>query len=221
PVRRSARQRAGRALAGLRLRAVSARAPATKRRGPLALDRRRRLVRRAGLGRPRRRHGGARAPRTARRRHRLRRDRRAVAVRPAGSRLQAPAHPAQRSIDRGRDQLGSIRLFVVLSIGAPPPRRRACSDTAPVIAAWMVAGTLLATAVSGWVPQRALALTFATIVYAGATQILLGRKPSAERTLPATPALLAIGALIGVVCGLVSAGGAFMTVPFMLFCGVA
>jgi uncharacterized membrane protein YfcA len=85
----------------------------------------------------------------------------------------------------------------------------------------MVTGTLLATALSGWVPQRALALTFAVIVYAGATQILLGRKPSAGRTLPSTPALLAIGLAIGVVCGLVSAGGAFMTVPFMLFCGLA
>ena len=85
----------------------------------------------------------------------------------------------------------------------------------------MVAGTLLATAVSGWVPQRALALAFAAIVYAGATQILLGRKPSAGRALPATPALVAFGLLIGVVCGLVSAGGAFITVPFMLFCGVA
>ena len=85
----------------------------------------------------------------------------------------------------------------------------------------MVAGTLLATALSGWVTQRALALAFAAIVYAGATQILLGRKPSAARALPATPALLAIGLLIGVVCGLVSAGGAFITVPFMLFCGVA
>ena len=85
----------------------------------------------------------------------------------------------------------------------------------------MVTGTLLATALSGWVPQRALALSFAAIVYAGATQILLGRKPAAGSTLPGTPALLAIGLLIGVVCGLVSAGGAFMTVPFMLFCGVA
>jgi uncharacterized membrane protein YfcA len=84
----------------------------------------------------------------------------------------------------------------------------------------MVAGTLLATALSGWVTQRALALAFAAIVYVGATQLLLGRKPSAGRALPATPALVAIGLLIGVVCGLVSAGGAFMTVPFMLFCGV-
>ncbi len=85
----------------------------------------------------------------------------------------------------------------------------------------MVGGTLLATALSGWVPQRALALAFAAIVYAGATQIMLGRKPSAGRGLPGTGALLAIGLLIGVVCGLVSAGGAFMTVPFMLYCGVA
>jgi uncharacterized protein len=85
----------------------------------------------------------------------------------------------------------------------------------------MVIGTLLATALSAWVPQRTLALAFAAIVYAGATQILIGRKPSAASTLPSTPALVVIGLLIGVVCGLVSAGGAFMTVPFMLFCGVA
>lgn len=85
----------------------------------------------------------------------------------------------------------------------------------------MVIGTLAATTLSAWVPQRALALAFAAIVYAGATQILLGGRPSAARTLPGTPALLAIGLLIGAVCGLVSAGGAFMTVPFMLLCGVA
>ena len=85
----------------------------------------------------------------------------------------------------------------------------------------MVTGTLLSTALSGWVPQRALALSFAVIVYAGATQILIGRKPSAGHTMFGTPALVAIGLAIGVVCGLVSAGGAFMTVPFMLFCGVA
>ncbi|HZV92510.1 MAG TPA: sulfite exporter TauE/SafE family protein, partial [Caldimonas sp.] len=85
----------------------------------------------------------------------------------------------------------------------------------------MVAGTLCSTALSGWIPQRILALAFAVIVLAGATQILLGRKPSAARAPPGTPGLVLIGAGIGVVCGLVSAGGAFMTVPFMLFCGVA
>lgn len=85
----------------------------------------------------------------------------------------------------------------------------------------MVTGTLLSTALSGWLPQRALALSFAVIVYAGATQLLVGRKPLPGRAMFGTPTLVLSGLLIGVVCGLVSAGGAFMTVPFMLFCGVA
>lgn len=89
------------------------------------------------------------------------------------------------------------------------------------LAPGMVIGSLLSTVASGWVSQRALALAFALIVYAGATQILLGRKPAAVRGLPGPWALTAIGVAIGVVCGLVSAGGAFLTVPLMLFCGVA
>lgn len=88
------------------------------------------------------------------------------------------------------------------------------------LAPGMVAGTLLSTLASGWVAQRSLALAFATIVYGGAIQLLLGRKPHAARTLPGTGGMLLVGVTIGVVCGLVSAGGAFLTVPFMLFCGV-
>ena len=85
----------------------------------------------------------------------------------------------------------------------------------------IVAGTLMSTLASGWISQRALALAFAAIVYGGATQILLGRKPAAARTLPGTLPVVAIGMLIGIISGLVSAGGTFLTVPFMLFCGVA
>ena len=96
---------------------------------------------------------------------------------------------------RAHHRLGSVNWTLVRRLGPS-----------------MVIGTLVATAVSGWVPQRA---------FVGATQILLGRKPSAGRLLPGGPALVAIGLLIGVVCGLVSAGGAFMTVPFMLFCGIS
>ena len=85
----------------------------------------------------------------------------------------------------------------------------------------MVLGTLASTLAAGWVSQRALALAFAVIVYGGATQILLGRRPTAARALPGPFGLLLVGTSIGVVCGLVSAGGAFLTVPFMLLCGVA
>ncbi len=88
------------------------------------------------------------------------------------------------------------------------------------LAPGMVAGSLLSTLASGWLPQRVLALTFAAIVFVGATQILLGRKPAASRALPGPAALTAIGLVIGALCGLVAAGGTFLTVPLMLFCGV-
>lgn len=84
----------------------------------------------------------------------------------------------------------------------------------------MVAGSLLSTLFSGFVPQRALALVFAVIVYAGATQMLLGKKPRSARSLPSLVPLSILGFAIGIVCGLVSAGGAFMTIPLMLYCGV-
>lgn len=84
----------------------------------------------------------------------------------------------------------------------------------------MALGTLLSSYGSGWLPQGPLALAFALIVYAGATQIWLGRKPSATRGLPGAAGLWVVGLLIGAISGLVSAGGTFMSMPFMLWCGV-
>jgi uncharacterized protein len=88
------------------------------------------------------------------------------------------------------------------------------------LAPGMVLGSLLSSVASGWIPQRQLALAFALIVYGGATQILLGRQTGAVISLPGRTVTLLIGLAIGIVCGLVSAGGAFLTVPWMLFCGV-
>jgi uncharacterized membrane protein YfcA len=84
----------------------------------------------------------------------------------------------------------------------------------------MALGTLLSSYGSGWLPQRALALAFALIVYGGATQIWLGRKPEAARGLPGNAGLWAVGLAIGAISGLVSAGGTFLSMPFMLWCGV-
>jgi len=84
----------------------------------------------------------------------------------------------------------------------------------------MLFGALISTMASGWIPQRTLALAFAVIVYAGATQIFLGTKPGAHATMPGALPVFGVGAVIGIISGLVSAGGTFLTVPFMLFCGV-
>lgn len=85
----------------------------------------------------------------------------------------------------------------------------------------MMLGTLASSFASGWLDQKSLAIGFVIIVYAGAWQIWSGKKPKPGRTLPATPWLWVIGFPIGFICGFVSAGGTFLTVPFMLYSGVA
>jgi uncharacterized membrane protein YfcA len=120
--------------------------------------------------------------------------------------------------------LGTAMASIVFTSSASvrAHHRRGAVDWGIVrrLAPGMVLGALLATLASGFIAQRVLALAFAAIVYAGATQMLLGGRPSASRGLPGTAVMLAVGTAIGVVCGLVSAGGAFLTVPFMLLCGV-
>lgn len=117
---------------------------------------------------------------------------------------------------------GMASIMVTSSVSVREHHRHGAVDWAVVrrMVPGMVVGSLLSTLVSGWLSQRTLALAFAVIVYGGAAQMLLGRKPAAARGLPGPVPLFALTLAIGVVCGLVSAGGAFMTVPLMLLCGV-
>jgi uncharacterized membrane protein YfcA len=89
-----------------------------------------------------------------------------------------------------------------------------------LLAPGMVLGSMLSTVASGWVAQRELALAFAVIVCGGATQILLGRQSTSTVSLPGRAVTLLFGVAVGVVCGLISAGGAFLTVPWMHSRGV-
>jgi len=65
-----------------------------------------------------------------------------------------------------------------------------------------------------------LALFFAGFVGFSATQLLLDKKPAAGRQMPGPMGRLGAGALIGTLSGLVGAGGAFISVPFMTWCNV-
>lgn len=67
---------------------------------------------------------------------------------------------------------------------------------------------------------QGLALFFAVFVGFSAVQMLLDRKPSPSRQMPGPWGLGAVGAAIGLVSGLVGAGGAFLSVPFMIWCNV-
>jgi uncharacterized protein len=88
-------------------------------------------------------------------------------------------------------------------------------------APWLVLGGLLAGAgmfslLKGWV----LALVFAGFVGFSATQMLLNRKPQPSRQMPGTLGTGLAGTGIGFISGLVGAGGAFISVPFMTWCNV-
>ncbi len=65
-----------------------------------------------------------------------------------------------------------------------------------------------------------LSLFFAIFIVYTSIQMLLNKKPTAGRDLPGPVGLFSFGAFAGGLASLVGAGGAFITVPFMLWCNV-
>ena len=66
-----------------------------------------------------------------------------------------------------------------------------------------------------------LALLFAGFVGFSATQMFLDKKPAPSQVLPGFKGLSVAGTGIGLLSGLVGAGGGFISVPFMVWCNVA
>jgi uncharacterized protein len=65
-----------------------------------------------------------------------------------------------------------------------------------------------------------LALLFSFFTAFSATQMLLDKKPKPSRHMPGPVGQSLVGGLIGMFSGLVGAGGAFISVPFMTWCNV-
>jgi len=65
-----------------------------------------------------------------------------------------------------------------------------------------------------------LSLFFAIFIVYTSIQMIINKKTAAGRDLPGTAGLFSFGTLAGVLASLVGAGGAFITVPFMLWCNV-
>ena len=65
-----------------------------------------------------------------------------------------------------------------------------------------------------------LSLFFAIFIVHTSIQMLLNKKTTAGRDLPGPIGLFSFGTFAGVLASLVGAGGAFITVPFMLWCNV-
>jgi uncharacterized membrane protein YfcA len=89
-----------------------------------------------------------------------------------------------------------------------------------LLAPGILLGAAVGAQVAAALPSRLLSVFFSLFVAFSATQMLIGRKPAAARTLPGRAGTLGMGTVIGAVSSIVGAGGAFISVPFMTWCNV-
>ena len=66
-----------------------------------------------------------------------------------------------------------------------------------------------------------LAILFGVFVSYSAFQMFMDKKPKPTRQMPGSAGQLGMGGFIGMLSGLVGAGGAFVAVPLMAWCNVA
>lgn len=84
----------------------------------------------------------------------------------------------------------------------------------------ILAGSFSAALIAGSLPTRPLAMIFTALVFGAATQIFFEVKPATARELPGAVGLSGTGAAIGAASSLFAAGGALLTIPFLMGCNV-
>lgn len=91
---------------------------------------------------------------------------------------------------------------------------------AKAIAPGILVGAFVAALGAGLIPTRPLAVLFTSLLFYAATQMFFDMRPKRTRPLPGKPGLFLAGSIIGGVSSLLSAGGAFLSIPFLAWCGV-
>ena len=117
--------------------------------------------------------------------------------------------------------MATIMFTSISSVRAHHKRGAVRWDIAQRFAPGIVVGSFIGSlGVFALLKGTYLAIFFALFVSFSATQMIRDKKPAPTRQLPGTAGLFGFGALIGFLSGLVGAGGAFISVPFMTWCNV-
>ena len=113
--------------------------------------------------------------------------------------------------------MATIIFTSISSVRAHHQRGAVRWDIAKGLAPGIVLGSLVGSiGVFAVLKGTTLALVFAGFISFSATQMILGRAPKPGRTMPGLAGQLGAGTVIGLVSGLVGAGGGFISVPFIL-----
>jgi uncharacterized membrane protein YfcA len=116
--------------------------------------------------------------------------------------------------------MASILFTALSSVRAHHRRKSVDWRVAKTMAPGVLVGTFGGAMIAGALTTRSLTLFFTVFVYIAATQLFIGLNPKATRRLPGPAVLAGVGTGIGVISSWVAAGGAVMTIPFLLFCNV-
>lgn len=117
--------------------------------------------------------------------------------------------------------LASIIFTSVSSVLAHNKRQAVIWPVIFRITPGIIAGTFLGTFIAAWLSTNALKVFFSVFLYYVATQMLIGIKPKASRSIPKTPGMFAAGSTIGVFSSLAGIGGGTLSVPFLVWCNTA
>jgi len=118
--------------------------------------------------------------------------------------------------------MATIVFTSVSSVRAHYKRGAVRWDIVTGMAPGIVVGSLIGSlGIFAMLKGSALALIFGIFVAFSATQMFLDKKPAPNRQLPGAAGKFTAASVIGIVSGLVGAGGGFLSVPFMVWCNVA
>jgi len=116
--------------------------------------------------------------------------------------------------------MATILFTSVASVRAHAARGAIRWDIARNITPGILLGGVVGSWIASYIPPLFFAAVFTAVIYVAATNMLLDRKPRPSRQPPGFPGMTAFGFVVSAVSAFTAIGGAFMTVPFMLWCNV-
>ena len=114
----------------------------------------------------------------------------------------------------------SILFTSLSSMRAHAVRGAVRWDLALALTPGILAGGLIGSAMTAWISRQMFATLFTAVVFFAATNILIDRKPKPMRQLPGALGSMLVGVVIGLASALAALGGAFLTIPYALYCNV-
>jgi uncharacterized membrane protein YfcA len=116
--------------------------------------------------------------------------------------------------------MASILFTSLSSMRAHAMRGAVRWDLALALTPGILVGGLLGSSLTVWISTQVFAAVFTVVVSIAATNILLNRNPKPSRQLPGALGTMSVGLTISFVSSLAALGGAFLTIPFALYCNV-